>query len=78
MKVFAEDFGLNLNGSWNKELMHHHGRHPNEYHDFVLSGMKMARKEAGGDKEKFLKLFEKYIKTPVINNPNLLNKTGWE
>ena len=36
-----------------------------------------AAKEAGGDPEKFLKLFEKYIKEPIIKNPELLNKEGW-
>jgi len=78
MKKIAKQFGFDLNGAWNKELIHHLGRHPNEYHDFVLSGMKQAKKEAGGNTEKFLKLFEEYVKTPVINNPDLLNKTGWE
>jgi len=26
--------------------MHHQGRHPNKYHEFVLEGMKRAEKEA--------------------------------
>jgi hypothetical protein len=35
-------------------------------------------KEAGGNKEKFLKLFEMYVKEPVWKNPDLLRKAGWE
>ncbi len=45
MKKIAKQFGLDLNEVWNKELMHCLGRHPNEYRDFVLSGMKLAKKE---------------------------------
>ncbi|MFG4002083.1 hypothetical protein [Flavobacterium aquidurense] len=40
--------------------------------------MQKASMEAGNDKAKFLKLFDQYVKQPVIENPNLLRKSGWE
>lgn len=77
MEKIAKQFGLELNEAWNKKLMHHLGRHPNDYHEFVLFNMKKAAKEAKGDAKVFVELFEEYVKTPVINNPDLLNKSGW-
>ncbi|ECK2671482.1 hypothetical protein FQW86_09720, partial [Campylobacter jejuni] len=37
----------------------HRGRHPNEYHEYILEKMKKIDKIARGDKNKFLKEFEK-------------------
>ena len=78
LKKIAEQHGLDLDDVWNKELMPHQGRHPNAYHDFVTRGMERAAREAGKDKGKFLELFDKYIKEPVRQNPDLLRKSGWE
>ncbi|ULC57923.1 DUF6443 domain-containing protein [Flaviramulus sp. BrNp1-15] len=78
MGKIAKKFGLDLDGAWNKMLLPHLGRHPNAYHNFVLSGMQKASMEAGGNTKVFLKLFNKYVKKPVINNPKLLRKAGWE
>jgi|GEM_PF-2674394 len=36
IKSIAEQFGLDIKGSWNTELLPHLVRHPNVYHDFVL------------------------------------------
>lgn len=77
MADIAKRYNLDLDGDWNKEILPHRGRHPNRYHDFVLRGMRRAAREAGGDQEKFLELFEKYIKGPVRLNPDLLRKHGW-
>jgi len=77
MKNIARQFGLDLEGVWNKELMRHLGRHPDKYHDFVLLYMEKAAREAKGDSKVFLELFEKYIKDPVRINPDMLNKGGW-
>jgi hypothetical protein len=77
MEAIAEKYGLDLNGGWNKAAMPHLGRHPNEYHEFVLQGMQKAATEAGGDQAKFLQLFDRYVKQPVLQNPNLLRKSGW-
>ncbi len=78
MRNIADRYGLDLNDVWNKELLPHLGRHPNKYHDFVLDGMERAAREAGGNKERFLELFETYVKGPVRQNPDLLRKIGWE
>jgi hypothetical protein len=52
----VQRYDLGLDESWNKDLLPHLGRHPNEYHDFVLSGMQKAAQEAGNDTSKFLNL----------------------
>ena len=78
MSSIANKYNLDLNGKWNKEILPHQGRHPNSYHDFVFDGMKKADKEAGGSVDKFLELYDKYVKEPVRNNPELLRKSGWE
>ena len=74
----ADKYGLNLRDDWNVEKLPHQGRHPDEYHKFVQRGIERADSEAGGSKEKFLELFNKYVKEPVKNNPELLRKSGWD
>ncbi|HEF1623617.1 TPA: AHH domain-containing protein [Campylobacter lari] len=66
-------YDLKLNGDWNKVKMPHHGRHPNEYHEYILEKMSKIDKIARGDKNKFLKEFEK-LKEEIKNNPALPNK----
>lgn len=78
MKKIADKYNLNLDGEWNKRAMHHQGRHPNKYHEFVLEGMKRAEKEAATNKQKFLELFNVYIIQPILENPLLLRKVGWK
>ncbi|MCP4524589.1 MAG: hypothetical protein GY833_01555 [Aestuariibacter sp.] len=70
-------YGLSLDDAWNTELLPHQGRHPNQYHEFVLNGMQRAAQEAGDDASRFLQLFERYVMQPVRNNPELLRKSGW-
>jgi A nuclease family of the HNH/ENDO VII superfamily with conserved AHH len=69
---------LKLDESWNKELLPHLGRHPNQYHDFVTRNMEKAATESGTNKVKFLKLFEKYVKAPVRADFFMLRKVFWE
>lgn len=78
MEKIASEFGLKLDGAWNKQAMPHLGRHPNAYHEFVLKGMQNAKAGAGGDQAKFLELFNQNVKQPIINNPELLRKSGWK
>lgn len=78
LQKIADKFGLDLDGGWNKAVLPHQGRHPNAYHEFVEDGMGRAAKEAGTDKTKFLQLFDKYVKQPVRDNPDLLRKAGWQ
>ena len=46
--------------------------------DFVLAGMLRAQKEAGCDVNRFLALFERYVKQPIRDNPEMLRKSGWK
>lgn len=78
MEEIAKKYNLDLDGAWNKESLQHSGRHVNEYHEFVLRGMQKADAEAAGNVEKFLELFEKYVKEPIRNNPDLLYRIGWQ
>lgn len=77
MEGIAKQFGLDLNGAWNKGAMPHLGRHPNAYHNFVLRGMRNAANGAGGNQGTFLNLFNDYVKQPILDNPLLLRKVGW-
>ena len=77
MKDIADQFGLKLDEAWNKAPLPHSGRHPNEYHEFVLTNMEKAAQEAGNDAEKFKDAFNRYVIKPVQENPQLLRKEGW-
>ncbi|ARD24079.1 AHH domain-containing protein [Shewanella japonica] len=78
MEKIADKYGLKLDDMWNKQSLPHLGRHPNAYHQFVLDGMRRSHKEARGNVDTFLSGFDKYIKQPVLNNPELLRKSGWK
>ena len=78
MEKIAEKYGLKLDDMWNKQSLPHLGRHPNAYHQFVLDGMRRSHKEARGNVDTFLSGFDKYVKQPVLNNPDLLRKSGWK
>lgn len=78
LKKIADKYRLDLDKDWNKELLPHQGRHPNLYHEFVSRAMEKASKLAGRDKKKFLKLYEKYVKKVVRENPEILTKEGWD
>ena len=78
MKEIADEHGLELDDVWNKEMLPHQGRHPSAYHEFVLEGMRTASRDAGGNTDEFLRLFDTYVKEPVRQNPQLLRKEGWE
>lgn len=77
MAKIADEFGLKLDESWNKKILPHLGRHPNEYHNFVLNGMQKAATGAAGNRNKFLQLFKEYVIKPITRNPELLRKSGW-
>ncbi|MGQ9683063.1 MAG: RHS repeat-associated core domain-containing protein [Anaerolineae bacterium] len=71
-------YGLSLEDDWNKALMPQRGRHPNDYHEFVLRGMRKAADEAGSEARLFLRLFDRYVVQPVRRNPQMLRKAGWQ
>ena len=58
MEGIAKQFGLDLNGAWNKAPMPHLGRHPEAYHKFVFKNMQQAAMEAGGNQATFMQLFD--------------------
>ena len=58
-------------------MLPHRGSHVKEYHEMVLSRMKRAANEAGNNRDKFLELYEKYVKAPIRENPDLMYKKGW-
>lgn len=39
--------------------------------------MQKAAAEAGTNTNEFIRLFHEYVKEPLMNNLNMLNKTGW-
>jgi RHS repeat-associated protein len=78
MEEIANKYGLGLDEPWNKEMLPQNGRHPEKYNKYVLENMKRAATKAGASVKKFLNYFEKYVKEPVRNNPDLLQSSGWE
>lgn len=79
-EAIASQYGLKLNRAWNKVKISsefHYRRHPEQYHEFVLDGMKLAHAEAKGNVVKFLELFNQYVKEPLLSNPNMLNEKFW-
>ncbi|EOJ0879636.1 AHH domain-containing protein [Campylobacter jejuni] len=72
-RKITKKYNMELDEDWNKVKMPHRGRHPNEYHEYILEKMSKIDKIARGDKDKFIKEFEK-LKEEVKNNPAILHK----
>ena len=72
----ANKYGLNLDDDWNKKYMPHQGRHPNEYHEYVLERMGQIDIIAQGDRQIFLKLYDN-MKKDISNKPEMLYKNYW-
>ncbi len=70
----ANKYKLDLDGDWNKMSLPHQGRHVTSYHEFVLTNMKIASKEAGRSKKKFLAFYKQYVIDYVANHPEILYK----
>ena len=77
MKKIADKYGLDLDGNWNKETLPHRGRHPNDYHKWVLDRMMEIDKMPNMNRQEFLRQFDLQIKQPVRNNPMMLRKEFW-
>ena len=73
----ANKYGLDLDEPWNKEFLQHQGRHPYDYHEFVLDEMTNIDNIANGNREVFFKLFEKNVKSVIRENPDMLYKEYW-
>jgi hypothetical protein len=48
-----------------------------QYHEFVLKGMQKAQQMAKGSKDKFIEYFNKFVRDPLLENPDMVNKKGW-
>ncbi len=77
-KKITDKYGLDLDGAWNKESLPHQGRHPNDYHEFILDQLNDIDAIANGNQDVFLDLYEKRIKNIIKNNPDLLYSNGWK
>lgn len=76
MENVTKKYGLDLDESWNKELLPHQGRHPNAYHEYVLDKLNTYDAIAQGDRELFLELYEE-LKFKIRVNPDMLYKEYW-
>ncbi|MBC2169550.1 T7SS effector LXG polymorphic toxin [Listeria booriae] len=76
MENVTKKYGLDLDESWNKELLPHQGRHPNAYHEYVLDKLNTYDAIAQGDRELFLELYEE-LKFQIRVNPDMLYKEYW-
>lgn len=76
IEAITKKYGLDLDDVWNIELLPHQGRHPDAYHEYVLSNIRTFDKIAKGDKRKFLRLFEQ-LKQEIRKNPEMLYKDYW-
>jgi RHS repeat-associated protein len=80
-EAIVEKYGLDLNGSWNIDTIPHQGRHPNDYHNWVLDEMnniEQVLEDCGkGSSDEFIKLFTEKVITPVIKNPSIIKKSFW-
>ncbi|MBC6310498.1 hypothetical protein HCJ66_13235 [Listeria sp. FSL L7-1582] len=76
MESVTKKYGLDLDESWNKELLPHQGRHPNAYHEYVLDKLNTYDAIAQGDRELFLELYEE-LKFQIRVNPDMLYKEYW-
>ena len=56
--------------------MHHLGRHPDKYHEYMYEKISFFNSIAKGDQETFISLFEG-LKEYVKNNPEILIKEHW-
>jgi filamentous hemagglutinin family protein len=73
----VKKYGLKLDEQWNKEFMEHCGRHATKYHEWALEQVDKIAKQAKGNTEKFLELFEKNIAAKVKAKPEMLKKEYW-
>lgn len=74
--LYAFRFDLNvsdLGRSWNVFQMPHRGRHPAEYHEWVLENFQLAAETAGeGNTAEFLALFKEWVVDRVLEDPTTI------
>jgi len=72
-----DKYDLNLDDDWNKAMLPHIGRHPDDYHDFVLEEMLKSDEIAGGDVDKFLEQFKEKVIDKVTATPEMVRASFW-
>lgn len=77
MEEIAKKYDLDLDGDWNKERLPHQGRHPNNYHRWVLNQMNAIDKMPGMNQQMFVEQFRLRVINKVHNNPKMLRKIYW-
>ena len=78
MENIARKYDLDLKyGDWNQELLPHLGRHPNEYHEWVLDNMRIIDNIPNMNQQRFIMEFNYRVKIPIRNNPEMLYKKYW-
>lgn len=75
IQIFQK-YGLLLSDMWNKRLLPHLGRDPNEYHEFMLSKLKEFDAIAQGDINIFMQLI-KDLERIITLHPDMLYKNYW-
>lgn len=65
-------YKLDIDGDWNKELLPHNGRHTENYLSWTYDQLKKCDQMSNGNSGSFLENFEKLIKSPVRNNPEVM------
>jgi RHS repeat-associated protein len=76
---YVEKYGLDLNkGDWNKVKIPHDGPHAPEYHQWVDETVQQIMKEAGNDRDKFLRLYDERVKKVVEANPAMVQRAYYE
>lgn len=77
-REIAEKFGLELGDTWNlpDEGIRHRGRHPNEYHAYVLGTMQYIA-EVASDADEFKRLYREMVEDTVRGSPQMLRRRAW-
>ena len=76
-KKITDQYGLDLDGEWNKIRVPHEGRHPNAYHEYVLERMRLINTIAQGNTAEFLLLFEE-LRIEISLTHDILYQKSWE
>ena len=78
MQKIANKYELDLDGNWNKARLPHIGRHPNDYHEWVLDKMNTISNMPNMNQQNFVIQYNRMVINPVLQNPSMLNKIYWK
>ena len=78
MQKIANKYELDLEGNWNTASLPHIGRHPNDYHEWVLDKMNTISNMPNMNQQNFVIQYNRMVINPVLQNPSMLNKIYWK